>query len=169
MSYAAVVILALVCSIVKDGTIPRPSIRRRHFMIGDTGEREACNNIRFRKKDLRRLFLDVLPREEASPQQNILRAWDGLDQLGADGSGTIDHEELAPFLRELGVPGKRRMVDELMAHLDKDGSGDIGRHELTAWMATEGAALRGTVRGRLLWASQHMWTLGSSKRKAERQ
>ncbi|CAM9625992.1 unnamed protein product, partial [Discosporangium mesarthrocarpum] len=54
----------------------------------------------------------------------------------ADGSGTIDSEEMAPLLRELGVPAKRRMVDELMAHLDKDGSGDIGRDELTAWMAT---------------------------------
>ncbi|CAM9278190.1 unnamed protein product [Discosporangium mesarthrocarpum] len=53
---SVVVILALVCSIRKDGTILNRYVRRRHLMISDIGESEVWTNFRFRKKDLWKLF-----------------------------------------------------------------------------------------------------------------
>lgn len=54
----------------------------------------------------------------------------------ADGSGSIDREELAPLLRELGVSLSPTEMQEIFPLLDLDTSGDVGRDELAAWVAT---------------------------------
>lgn len=52
----------------------------------------------------------------------------------ADGAGFIDHEELAPLLRELGISVSAAQMQELFPRLDLDASGDIGRDELATWV-----------------------------------
>lgn len=52
----------------------------------------------------------------------------------ADGSGTIDREELALLLRELGISVNDAMTREVLPRLDLDCSGDIRRDELALWV-----------------------------------
>lgn len=52
----------------------------------------------------------------------------------ADGSGTIDREELAPLFQELGIFVSSEVEREVFPRLDLDCSGDIRRKELATWL-----------------------------------
>lgn len=52
----------------------------------------------------------------------------------ADGCGTIDREELAPLLEQLGFWVSAEMAREVFPRLDLDCSGDIRQEELVAWL-----------------------------------
>lgn len=56
----------------------------------------------------------------------------------ADGSGTIDREELGPLLRELGISVDDAVTREVLPRLDLDCSGDIRRDELALWVEKAG-------------------------------
>ena len=60
----------------------------------------------------------------------ITRVFNSLD---ADGSGTLDSEELRTALGQLGVTMSPREATSLLARLDTDGSGGVSLDEFTAW------------------------------------
>lgn len=58
----------------------------------------------------------------------------------ADGSGALDHEELTPLLRELGVFTSTRMENDakkkqnVFPQMDLDCSGSVRREEFASWV-----------------------------------
>lgn len=89
--------------------------------------------------------------------------------MAADGSGAVDREELSPLLRELGISLAADRMREIFPHLELDSAGDVGREELTVWVAQGGMGISRTVASRLLRAGQRVRSLGSSKRCLEQQ
>ena len=62
----------------------------------------------------------------------------------ADGSGSIDINELRDVMKALGINLKQEEVKEMMARVDKDGSGCIEMDEFMALMA-ERIAVRNPI------------------------
>eukprot|EP01065_Artemidia_motanka_P051790 TRINITY_DN9190_c1_g1_i1.p1 TRINITY_DN9190_c1_g1~~TRINITY_DN9190_c1_g1_i1.p1 ORF type:complete len:906 (+),score=170.64 TRINITY_DN9190_c1_g1_i1:54-2720(+) len=53
-----------------------------------------------------------------------------FDQFDADGSGSLQHEEMYEVLAELGITGvSEELVDLLMSEIDKDGNGEVDFNE----------------------------------------
>lgn len=52
----------------------------------------------------------------------------------ADGSGTIDREELHSLLEQLGIWVSAKTAREVFPRLDLDCSGDVRQEKLVAWL-----------------------------------
>jgi hypothetical protein len=68
-----------------------------------------------------------------------------FDEIDLDGGGTLDREEVAALAIRMGSPLTDVELDEAMADMDEDGSGDVDFGELKSWFArfTSGGASGG--------------------------
>lgn len=71
---------------------------------------------------------------EMMKKKNIYEIFRKFD---ADGSNSIDKEELTTLLKELNVPMTEKEIDKLMNDLDDSGDGGIDFEEFYAWFVKE--------------------------------
>ena len=72
----------------------------------------------------------------------LKRVWDDVD---ADGSGSLDKDELKTVLLRMGRVEAELDIDAVMAEVDDDGSGDVDFREFTEWfLRMEGSELEGS-------------------------
>lgn len=72
--------------------------------------------------------------EEADAERTaglLQKVWERVDE---DGSGTLDRDEVAKVLIQMGFEGTgQKVLDEAMAEMDEDGSGEVDFDEFSAW------------------------------------
>ena len=84
--------------------------------------------------------------EEAEDERtaNLLRkVWERVD---ADQSGTLDREEVHQVLIQMGFDSTgKKVLDEVMAELDADGSGDVDFDEFQEWFMAQDKSKQNNV------------------------
>jgi len=101
---------------------------------------------------------DVAPNQAINARQQKLsevteeaRQWGDLSteeifhKIDADGSGTLDREEVARLAAALGCVLTERQHEEMFSEMDKDGNGEVDAAEFTAWWDTNYAEYLGSV------------------------
>lgn len=68
-----------------------------------------------------------------TPAQAEGRARAIFAELDADGGGTLDQREVAAMAERLGAPLRKRELEEAMAAMDEDGSGEVDIDEFLLW------------------------------------
>ena len=96
-------------------------------------KREAGPNGKVSKQQLDKSKVVVVP-PEMKKKKNIYEIFRKYD---ADGSNSIDPDELRILLTELKVPMTDEELDALFDELDEDGGGDIGFEEFYNWFVRE--------------------------------
>lgn len=68
-------------------------------------------------------------------------------KIDADGSGSLDRDEVAALAQELGLQLSAEELDQAMAEMDADGNGDIDYDEFSSWWLQGRASEPGTLGG----------------------
>jgi len=82
---------------------------------------------------LRRRGKAVRPKLSAEQKQQLKECFELMDQ---DGSGAIDADELGAAFKLLGIRMKKSEIEELLAEVDHDGSGEVEYLEFLEIMTT---------------------------------
>lgn len=70
-------------------------------------------------------------------EDEVLEIKEAFDLFDSDKSGQIDVEELKAALKNLGIDAKNQTLSNMMADLDKDGSGQIDFNEFIDMMTAK--------------------------------
>jgi Ca2+-binding EF-hand superfamily protein len=81
--------------------------------------------------------------EERRARSLLGRVWARVD---ADGSGTLDREEVGQVLVQMGFENTgEKVLNRVMKELDQDGSGDVDFDEFSEWFLNQDESLRNNV------------------------